>query len=659
MPSAKNVKLQMKNPVCYRSEDGIRFGTYLDKKRQEKGITTGELCRGLCSEGFLADIRHGKKNADWHLRSRLLERAGSNGVDHEVYLGYEEFKEWEMQRGILTALEDRDTDRAAKKLDEYAEKYGMSSEGSKAGGESQKDGNITKRLRRQFYLGMRGWCRSLQGGQDSELAVLFGKAVKLTVPDVDTAFLSGRALAQQELDLILEYERYRDSPETIKKYREVLDYLSVNTMEKESRVRIYPKAVWYLCHCLLKQTGNDIGRHMEILKLCNKGIRLLRSTKRTYYLWELLTLQEQAITGIAALWREKGEDQKCGVFSERLADIQKLKKALAALHEQTGAPMERGECCYLYQLQDAYYIGDIVRNRRRMLGITREELCRGICSLDTLRRLENRQKSTRRPIVRKLCRRLGLSAECERTELVTSDPKVYALGREIRDMQFAGQFEQSIPLLAELRTLIDMSHNINQQCVLAWEAAAGYYTGRLGKKEYTDHLKQALEHTLPISAVQFSAVQECYLTNTELRCICQYSRMEEEKDAQEAHRRLEPVCRVQRGFEKAGTEQNHIQSYELFAGYEASLLRELGKYDSSACLAKNVIRQCLRTGRMNMLSRAWYNLLGSSYSGRRDAAPEKAELEWKAGIENCIAISRFCKDTAYENFLNDAEREGA
>ena len=54
--------------------------------------------------------------------------------------------------------------------------------------------------------------------------------------------------------------------------------------------------------------------------------------------------------------------------------------------------------CHLYWEMESYCIGDVIRIRRQMFGMTKEQLCKGICSVKTLTRMEHKQVKTQMPI---------------------------------------------------------------------------------------------------------------------------------------------------------------------------------------------------------------------------------------------------------------------
>lgn len=49
-----------------------------------------------------------------------------------------------------------------------------------------------------------------------------------------------------------------------------------------------------------------------------------------------------------------------------------------------------------------YRIGDVIRLTRLCMGITQEQLCENICSVQTLHRIENGKTSVKKRIIHKI-----------------------------------------------------------------------------------------------------------------------------------------------------------------------------------------------------------------------------------------------------------------
>lgn len=57
------------------------------------------------------------------------------------------------------------------------------------------------------------------------------------------------------------------------------------------------------------------------------------------------------------------------------------------------------------------FIGEKVHFKRKELGITQEKLCREICSITYLSKLENNKIEAKEDILKMLCKRLDISIE--------------------------------------------------------------------------------------------------------------------------------------------------------------------------------------------------------------------------------------------------------
>ncbi len=659
-----------KTKLYNKREEGNAYGEYLDQQRKKWGVTLDQLCRGVCTVSMLVSILNGEKTPGKLLRERLQERVGISNDEYKTYLDCDEYNEWKMQQEILVLLE-KQNEELKEKLKLYAQTYIVHKEDKEVAEitknifeetaaykeniktEEKKKNNANQKLRFQFYLYIKAMYKKQQKAPVKEQINLFEKAVKQTVPDIDKESVIYLLLSPQELDLILEYERCRPRCEAVVKYREVLKYLENSKIEENSKVKNYPKTVLYLCQALLAEKEITAYTYAEVLRLCDSAINLLRTTRRSYYLWEILCLKKQVLTQIKMQNCNHGESAKEEILNKMLAPIEEQIKILKEIYERFGVSKERKESCYIYYGQDTYPIGDIIRIRRKMLGIKREELCDGICSLDTLRRLEKKQKSTQPYIVQQLCIRLKLSPECERTELITSDIRARKLEREIRYAVNEERFKEAKVLLEELKTRIDLSNHINAQWVVDIEGLTKYRLGLMNEEQYRNQLKQALEYTLPLSIMELSDTQECYLTNSEMSCMYHFSLLEKKKENwMEAERWMKLINRMLQNYKGQDQIRNHVRNCELYIGYKASILCGLEKYELSQMYAEKVMQLCLGMGRINMVSKVLYDWVQSTWMIKQ-TEDKRQDDSWKSDLEYCLALSRFCKNVTLENFYKD------
>lgn len=84
------------------------------------------------------------------------------------------------------------------------------------------------------------------------------------------------------------------------------------------------------------------------------------------------------------------------------------------------------------------YIGSIIRKRRQELGLTQEQLCRGICETVTLSRIENGKQTPSRSKLNALLQRLGMPGERYYALLSEQEMKDFQPANRNRFLQRAG-----------------------------------------------------------------------------------------------------------------------------------------------------------------------------------------------------------------------------
>lgn len=153
------------------------------------------------------------------------------------------------------------------------------------------------------------------------------------------------------------------------------------------------------------------------------------------------------------------------------------------------------------------FIGEVIKNRRKELGLTQEQLCEGICEPITISRLENKKQTISRNNVKALLQRLGLPDD--RFYAVLNDEEV-AIDRLYRDICSNNvNYERSLPeqreslrkegmlKLQELEKLIGKDDNLLKQFILRSRLILGREDGSYSKEEQLDMLMEAIKLTQP------------------------------------------------------------------------------------------------------------------------------------------------------------------
>lgn len=594
------------------------FANFLQRMREERGIQFERLVEGLMPISQISRIVKGERPVHKDMRDRLLGRFGIASDLYENLLDIEDYKAWECQRNILAAVEQRETQDALRMVAEY-------------------EGQIPskEKLKQQFCLVMKAEVLKQQNADLAEIGECYEKAVKLTVPKVEHLCLEKCLLSIQEINMVLEYEFYaKDKGRNfLEKCREILAFVENGVYDELSKVKIYPKiAFYYLREVFAGQGGQTAEQLTESLRICNQAIEMLRDTGRAFYLIELLEIKCR-ILGIV------GDDGDECRESMELADL------LRGLYKEYEVPAYMQDCVYLYRQRWVFYIGDVLRIRRNMYGMTQEELCRGICVTKTLRRSEKMERTMHQDLLEMVMRRLGLSKEYQRARVVTNDRGALKLKQDIMLYRNKRDIEKSRELLGKIQEQLSFKIPENRQYLMEIEASLDWMEGKITNEEFVAREKQALECTLDFK--RLINTDELYFTEMEILC------MRKIIQALSGSIKKKYIDFLVCFFESCEQKQmlpDCIVMYEFVMVRMASELANMGEYEFATQLDKKILRRTLRYRRSWLTSNILYDILWNEREQRIKAGQELEKEKTTEILKQCILLSRFCKLSNDENF---------
>ncbi|MGN0432719.1 MAG: hypothetical protein ACI4EQ_10235 [Lachnospiraceae bacterium] len=597
----------------YESE---RFGTYIAKLRRKRNVSMEQLSEGLCSLSMLGRFEKGERLPEKQLRDRLLTRLGEAPSVYENYLDTDEYAQWKLRQQILESIVSWKREKTEELLDTYKEQCDRENP-----------------LEKQFILTMEAQWRRREGASQTELATMFGEAVKQTVPGVDDKSIIGMCLSMQEIDLILDYEHYRVSDTKQARYEEVMKYIMESDFDAVSRAKTYPKAVYYLCKELEKESGRK--PLVRMLKLCNQAVEVLRDACYMCYLWELLQIKKEV------LYKLSGEHTQ---------ETEELLEALETLYEEFDVPIAMSDSCYLYVEKEVYCIGDVIRIRRQMLGLSREQLCEGICSLKTVGRIERNQLKTQRQIVRELFERLHMSREYQRMEVVSEDPMVQELFGELRWRINEREYDKVHDILEKLKKMVPMELPSNRQALERLIAANEWQNGKLSREAYIQRLKEVLEYTLPYEVA--IAPGKKYMTNEEIACIHNMVSVMNWNNP-ELEKCIATLEEIYRQTEEESCVGVHISMYATVMTVVDSQLGNKGDYERSDTISKLIIKECLKARIITYIAKELYNLLWNYEQKVKEHIPHWEKRNVLRDLGYCILLCHFTRQKFWERNYKD------
>lgn len=367
------------------------FYAMLKEQMQQQNVSAEKLSEGICSPSLVSRFKRGERTPDKMMHDRLIGRLGISNEWNKNFLFYDDYIKWRERKAILDSIGRREIGKARKLLVEYA-----------------KSEDLANSIEQQFCHAMEAQLMMYENADRAELADKLEVVVKLTVPHIDEKAVTDLQLSAQELNLILEYEKYKHPYQLMERCDEILHYIGRSAFDNETRAKIYPKVVWYQCEMLSKELDMDCQR---IIKYSNQGIQYLRAAHKTYYLWELLSIREDVFKAWAERLLSDGEAKRADALCRMRRENREWKEAIGIVYERCGAAPQMENFCYLYGQQEIYCINEMIRCRRKMLGMTRKQLGEGICDEQTIMRLENQGSKMRMSLVKQLFEKLNLSGQ--------------------------------------------------------------------------------------------------------------------------------------------------------------------------------------------------------------------------------------------------------
>ena len=609
------------------TKDEINFHRFLNATRQLHNVTLDQVCEGLCSRSMMLRIESGDRLPEKQMRDRILSRMGVIIEGYEDYLSIDEYEQWELRQKLLGSIERKEFVKA----EQYLEKYRI-----------YEKQNVVEE---QYCKAMELMLLQLQNAPLAKQRPVIERAVKLMMSHIGNHLSEKVLLSEQELNLLIEYVRlrpYNGKPEEefrwrCGQYKDIMNYIEHSRLDSFCRAKVYPKAVSYLCEKILEKSDR-VEDWKEGIEACNQAIELLRDSRRLYYFIELVASLEKLVNKYEAYLDEDDKQGERNNFREGLEEKLAWRDVIMELYTEYQVTPYMEHFCHLYWGMESYCIGDIIRTRRQMFGMTKEQLCEGICGIKTLTRLELKQAKTQMPIVRALFKRLGLCAEYIRARVITSDYEVLKLAEECVRYENNYQMEEWIWRLKELEQKLCMDIPQNKQFIKNSYCALRLQLRKISKEQYMKEMLEALEYTIPLEYVMkpgkkfLSREERTYIHNIGINI-----------GAVKDNPYMLVIANICKENDLENDLGGHIRKYEFLLTSIISYLGNIGDYEKSDELSKKLMKKSLQYRREGILAETMYNNLWNYQQRLREGKEIERVYEEKKEIEKYILLSKFGK----------------
>ncbi len=149
------------------------------------------------------------------------------------------------------------------------------------------------------------------------------------------------------------------------------------------------------------------------------------------------------------------------------------------------------------------HICEIIKQRRMELGLTQDELCRGICEPATMSRIENGLQTPIRSKLNALLQRLGLPSEKYYAMMSTNELEIEQLKSEIIYCNTRKLKLKGIHKLYRLSEIVENDDHITQQFILRSQAMLGYLENETIKEYSLEEKIQLLFQAIHLTHMDF------------------------------------------------------------------------------------------------------------------------------------------------------------
>ena len=601
------------------------FGSFLSEIRIKKKIKLEQLSDGLCTVSMLSRIENGTREAEKLLKDCLLQRLGIIPENYENFLYYSVYKHWKERQSIIHCILYNEIEKAQKLLDEYYKTHDMD-----------------YLLEEQFYLTMLGQIRSYQGAERKELKEIFEKAASLTIPELEKRSLQKRILSVEELNLYLEYLHYKEEENLLLKYEELFSYIDTMQLDTFAMAKIYPKLVYYFLLELGEELTGDKIKAAKWLNFCNNAITILQKANRMFYFWELLGMKEKLLLYLIET-NDGMELRQTDKLKEWLKQCRAWRETLGSIYDEYNVSKETKDFCYLYVDREVYCIGDVIRIRRKMFGMSMSKLSKGICSERTISRLERHETEPQRQLVRALFERLNMATELYKTDLITDNPEALELFSELKRQVLNRDCGKVDQLLEQVKEKVSLDIPENRQVLKRSEIVNEFWKENLSKEDYVKQLKEVISYTIPYEIAVVSG--EKYLTNNEISCM-QNIITKIDGSYPELKECIEVLYDL---FEKQKQAENCLNMYEFVMRVVSSQLGNCEEYDVSDKINRKMLSYVLVNRRIGAIHRTIYSLFWNNEQRLKKQHPIKLGADTKQELIKCI---NFCEMSGSLRFIS-------
>lgn len=413
----------------------VNIGKMIGTLREEAGISQKELARGIFTLADYSRIERGERETDKMHLEALFQRLGKSGDKLEFAISIGEYRQIYFRHNTLQALAVGNTKDAETYIKSYSDNL-----------------DVEKPLHLQSLLFLKAIKLYIEEKNAKNSIDQVEQTLEITFSDWKYADYDNICLCRQEIQLLLliAYLNIQISAEKPKEILEkLLKYLEEKYTDAEEQAKVLPKCLWLLGTIYKKQ--DNIGKALEA---CEKGIEILSENGVLASMKELLTLKAECLKKI-------GDEEIFGKCYKQIEAIDFLYQIANIKY-----PSEEVIILLLTSIQEEITVtNELIKELREAKGISQEELCEGICTRETLSRIESGKRNPNKKNFFAMLKKMGVGRETYYGYIVADDYYLYERVRTyfMRGRKTERMLEDAEKAFEELEKCLDRRYLINRQ----------------------------------------------------------------------------------------------------------------------------------------------------------------------------------------------------
>ena len=551
-----------------------QIGKLINYERNRAGMTLNELSRGLCSRAFLMRVETGERACDKMIADALLQRAGVSADKFTYMLSPKEQLLLMLREQMLSAVEKGNGAEARELIARYRRK-------------TERKGKLHKQLLLLAQVMLDWKCGGTETMQE-RLAEAWGITMGgNTMEDMVSGKKKDMGMTLTEFVLLMMHYRLLEEQGDLTQASAGYEWMLLH-LERFSdvgdRAKLYPQIAYRRIQLLMKE-----GKTEEAVQLAKKGVELLQEEGRLYYLTKLLAF-------ILEYDRDTLERK------EKLKDIM---DSIVWVYERYEIEEKEWTWNIPYGVAGLELFGNIIRSRRKVLGMSQEELSDGICDPVSISRIEQGKVAPKKQVYQKLLARVGMTGDRYESTIQVERPELFEEADKACTLMTLARNEEAEEILNALEEKMEGSDKFSAQYIKSMKATALYNQGKITAQEHSRLQEEALYLTVP--RVGLEGLAEWSFSLQEARTANLLTSSYDRDGRREEGIALLEILKHQ--YEKKPFPLDYyVACYEVTLLNLGDLMGNAGRYEEAIAASEEVIRLGLGAGRGAIASAALYDI---------------------------------------------------